>query len=171
MLYLFFVQFLSIIEDRRGRDRIVVGFTTLSMQSVPITTGVVSSNLDQGEVYNIIDKVCQWLTSGRWFSPGTPVSSTNKTDRRDIVEILLKVALSTIKLTTKNHYMVCLSTHAPGVCGNHTHHGGCLTCVMILWLMYTFYLRVTPLTNIFLLASSQLNTSYCAVLVYVVIHF
>ena len=31
-----------------------------------------------------------------WFSLGTPVSSTNKTDRHDIAEILLKVALSTI---------------------------------------------------------------------------
>jgi hypothetical protein len=28
--------------------------------------------------------------AGRWFSPGTPVSSTNKTDRHDITEILLK---------------------------------------------------------------------------------
>jgi hypothetical protein len=32
----------------------------------------------------------------RWFSPNTPVSSTNKTDRHDITEILLKVALNTI---------------------------------------------------------------------------
>ena len=30
--------------------------------------------------------------AGRWFSPGTPVSSTNKTDRHDITQILLKVA-------------------------------------------------------------------------------
>ena len=30
---------------------------------------------------------------------GTPVSSTTKTDRHDITEILLKVALSTIKKT------------------------------------------------------------------------
>jgi hypothetical protein len=44
----------------------------------------------------LCDKVCQWLATGRWFSPGTPVSSTNKTDRHDIAEILLKVALSTI---------------------------------------------------------------------------
>jgi hypothetical protein len=43
-------------------------------------------------------KVCQWLTTGRWFSPGSPVSSTNKTDRHDITEILLKVALNTINL-------------------------------------------------------------------------
>jgi hypothetical protein len=31
------------------------------------------------------------------FFPDTPVSSTNKTDRHDITEILLKVALSSIK--------------------------------------------------------------------------
>ena len=42
------------------------------------------------------DKVCQWLAAGRWFSPGIPVSSTNKTDRHDIAEILLKVAVNTI---------------------------------------------------------------------------
>jgi len=35
--------------------------------------------------------------TGRWFSMGPPVSSTNKTDRHDIIELLLKVALSTIK--------------------------------------------------------------------------
>ena len=40
--------------DRRGRDRMVVGFTTIPMQSVPITTDVMSSNLDQGKVYNIM---------------------------------------------------------------------------------------------------------------------
>jgi hypothetical protein len=44
-----------------------------------------------------------------WFSPGTPVFSKNKTDRHDITEILLKVALNTINQTkpnimlTKNH--------------------------------------------------------------------
>jgi hypothetical protein len=39
-------------SDCRGRGRMVVG--QLHMQSVPITTVVVSSNLDQGEVYNIM---------------------------------------------------------------------------------------------------------------------
>ena len=34
-----------------------------------------------------------------WFSPGIPVSSTNKTDCHDITEILLKVALNTINQT------------------------------------------------------------------------
>jgi hypothetical protein len=36
------------------------------------------------------------LAHGRWFSPGTPASSTTKTGRHDIAEILLKVALNTI---------------------------------------------------------------------------
>jgi hypothetical protein len=39
------------------------------------------------------------IAAGRWFSPDTPVSSTNKTYRHDISEILLQVALSTITLT------------------------------------------------------------------------
>jgi hypothetical protein len=43
--------------------------------------------------------VCQRIATGRWFSPGPLVSSTNKTDRYDITERLLKVALSTIKQT------------------------------------------------------------------------
>jgi hypothetical protein len=46
----------------------------------------------------LCDKVCQWPATGRWFSPSTPVSSTNKNDRHDITEILLKVALNTIIL-------------------------------------------------------------------------
>ena len=52
----------------------------LPMQSVPIATEVVSS-------------------TGQWFSQSTPVSSTNKTDRLDITEILLKVVLNTINQT------------------------------------------------------------------------
>jgi hypothetical protein len=40
---------------------------------------------------------------GRWFSPGTPFSSTNKTDRHDIPEILLKVTLNTIN---QNHLYI-----------------------------------------------------------------
>jgi hypothetical protein len=39
----------------------------------------------------LFDQVCQCLARGWWFSPGTPVSSTNKTDCHDITEILLKV--------------------------------------------------------------------------------
>jgi hypothetical protein len=46
----------------------------------------------------LCDKVYQWLAICRWFSAGTPVSSTNKTGSHDITEILLKVASNTITL-------------------------------------------------------------------------
>jgi len=39
------------------------------------------------------DKVYQLLAHGRWFTPGTPDSSTTNTGRHDIAKILLKVAL------------------------------------------------------------------------------
>jgi hypothetical protein len=43
------------------------------------------------------DKVYQLLSHGRWFSPGTSASSTTKTGRHDIAEMLLIVALNTNK--------------------------------------------------------------------------
>ena len=56
------------------------------------------------------DKVYQLL--GRWFSPGMPASSTFKTGRRDIAEILLKVALSTKDKTNRYiHENIIRSTY------------------------------------------------------------
>ena len=52
----------------------------------------------------LCNKVSQWLVTGRWFSPGTPVSSTNKTDRHNIADIFLKVAFNIITLTIKVDY-------------------------------------------------------------------
>jgi hypothetical protein len=48
------------------------------------------NNVNRYSLKVIIRKV------GRWFSPGTPTSSTTKTGRYDIAEILLKVALNPI---------------------------------------------------------------------------
>jgi hypothetical protein len=42
--------------------------------------------------------------TGQWFSPGTPISSTNIIDRHDITQILLKVALSTINKPTNQPF-------------------------------------------------------------------
>jgi hypothetical protein len=47
----------------------------------------------------LCDKVCQWFAAGQWFSPGTPVFSTNQTNHHNITEILLKVVLNTITPT------------------------------------------------------------------------
>ena len=42
-------------------------------------------------------QVCQWLAVGWWFSPGTPISSTNKIDAVKKNEILLKMAIKKTK--------------------------------------------------------------------------
>ena len=52
------------------------------------------------------DKVHQLLAHGRWFFPGTPVSSTTKTGRHDIAEILLKVALNTKNQTYTATFLI-----------------------------------------------------------------
>jgi hypothetical protein len=72
---------------------------------------IVSLNPANGKVIldtTLCDKLCQWLATGQWFSPGTSVSSTNKTDHHDITEILLKVALNTINVTINSilHIMI-----------------------------------------------------------------
>ena len=90
-------NFLSIDPGvRRGRYRMIVGFST---------TYVISANhhwsywfqCRSGGVYSI--QLYMRLVAGWWYSPGIPVSSTNKTDQHDIPGIALKVALNTITLT------------------------------------------------------------------------
>jgi len=75
------------------------------MQSVPITTKVVSLNPAHGEVYSIQHYVIKFVSdlqqvSG--FLRVLRVSTTNKTDRHNIAEKLLKVALITINLNQTN---------------------------------------------------------------------
>jgi hypothetical protein len=62
------------------------------------------------------DKVYQLLTHGRWFSTGTPASSTTKTGRHDIAEILLKVVLNTIKSNQIKSNQIFTQSNADGCC-------------------------------------------------------
>jgi len=76
----------------RRRHGWIYNYLYLTLQSVPITTKVVSSNPAHGEdVVNttLCDQVCQWLAADLWFFPGISVSSSNKTDSHDIAEKLL----------------------------------------------------------------------------------
>ena len=85
-------------RDRRGGDRMVVGFTTTCAisayhhESCDFEPRSWRGVLDR----TLCDKVCQWLATGRWLSRGTLVSATNKTDLHDITAILLKVTLNTM---------------------------------------------------------------------------
>jgi hypothetical protein len=62
---------------------VVVLTASLPVQSAPITTKVVSLNTVHFEVYSIQHyalKLVSDLRQGRWFYPGTLVSSINKTE-------------------------------------------------------------------------------------------
>jgi hypothetical protein len=87
------------IGDHRGCDRMVGSwiYSYLCNQCLSPLTLWVRIPL-RWDVLNttLYNKVCQWLATDRSFSPGTPVSSTNKTDRHEITEILLKVASNII---------------------------------------------------------------------------
>ena len=79
-------------------------YNYLCYQCLSPLTLWVRTPLRRGELdTTLCDKICQWLATGRWFSLCSPLSSTNKTDRDDIPEILLKVVLNTINQTIPNH--------------------------------------------------------------------
>jgi hypothetical protein len=66
--------------------------TSLSPIRRGFAPGFVNYNKEYTRLAAASDKVYQLLAHGRWFSPA---SSTTKTGRHDIAEILLKVALNT----------------------------------------------------------------------------
>ena len=87
---------------RRGRDRMVVGFTTTCVVGAyHHWCCEFESRSGRGVQHHVIKFVNDLppLKLMLWFSPAIPVSSTNKIDPPDIIEILLKVALNTITLT------------------------------------------------------------------------
>jgi hypothetical protein len=78
----------------------------------------------------LCDKVCHWLVLGRWFSLGPLVSSTYKTDRYDISEILLKVAFNTMAQSNKHPCEVYLIQHYVIQFVSHLRHVGCFLSVL-----------------------------------------
>ena len=91
--------------------------TTLARLS-PIRRGSAPGlvNYKKDALAAAIDNVYQLLAHGRWFSPGTPASSTTKGGRHDIAEILLKVSLSTKNQAIKpSHIHVCVQYYVTQV--------------------------------------------------------
>ena len=89
------------IKDHRGRDHMVVGFTTTYAISA-YRYKVRRSNPTHGEVYSLQHYTIKFVSDLRqvsgflWVLFHTRLSSTNKTDCHNITETLLKVALNTI---------------------------------------------------------------------------
>ena len=88
------------------------------------------------------DKVYQLLSHGRWFSPSTPTSSTTKTGRHDIAEILLKVALNT-KIQIQIHKFDSCSTLSNMFYGSSNVGRELLAmdCQICVWNMYRYCLK------------------------------
>jgi hypothetical protein len=76
----------------------IVGFTTTRANSAYHSLSCVFEPRSWRGVHDTT--LCDKVFSNLWFSPCTPVSPIDKTDRHDITEILLKVALSTINQPT-----------------------------------------------------------------------
>jgi hypothetical protein len=85
--------FISMKRGRRGRDRMVVGFTTTYAINIyhDLSCEFESHSWRAALNTTLCDKVCQWLAKGWRLHP---VSITNKADRHDITE--------TITLTRRN---------------------------------------------------------------------
>ena len=89
------------IWGRRGRDRMVVGFTTTYSISAYHHL-FVRPNPAHGDVYSIQHYVIQFVRDIRQiggFLRVLPFSTSNKTDCHYLAEILAKVALNTITLS------------------------------------------------------------------------
>jgi hypothetical protein len=89
-----------------GSISLVVGLPNNSWK--PITNAAWDRarlcKLQKGCTRYTSDKVYQLFAHGQWFSPGTPASSTTKTGRHDIAEILMKVALKHQKSNQNEMY-------------------------------------------------------------------
>jgi hypothetical protein len=91
----------------------------------------------------LCDKVCQQLTTGWWFSPGSPVSSTNKADPYDITEILLKaITLTLLFLHNVNDY-----NKGQSFSSIYNLSQICLFCFdsVVYWLTKTFTCYASPI--------------------------
>jgi len=99
-------------RDRHGCDHMVVTFTTtfVLVQSVPITTNVVSLNPADGEVYSIQHYVIKFV-SDLWQVGGFlwVLRFPPPTDHHYITEILLKVTLNTITKLPHFNLLWCSS--------------------------------------------------------------
>ena len=134
-------------RGRRGRDNMVVGFTTTCAISAyhhescgfePCSwRGVLDTTL--------CDEACQWFVTGRWFSSGTPVSPTNKTDRHDITEILLKLALNTRKEKKSILDFWVFNKHRKYINTSHNDTRRFYGFFMFIFIIYSFILCLVPL--------------------------
>jgi hypothetical protein len=81
----------------------LIAILILTFYNIQPTQAMWSLKIVKVSIYTpLCDKYCQWLAACRWFSLGTLVSSTNKTECHYTTEIFLKMASN----TTSPHQLV-----------------------------------------------------------------
>jgi hypothetical protein len=78
-----------------GIDHNAIVRPDINFLPIKLLPRILTSSSNTTRLAATSDKVYQLLAHGRWFSLGTPASSTTKTGHHDIAEILLKVAFNT----------------------------------------------------------------------------
>ena len=99
VLCIIFIRLYDLVLIMKGYSR----YYWISLYNIPIWYIYIQSKFCS---------LSQWPAAFRWSSPTTPIFSTNKTDRHDITEILLKVALNTITINFSLPFSV--TVHLPG---------------------------------------------------------
>jgi hypothetical protein len=105
--------------------------------------------------------VNQLLVHGRWFSPGTPDSSTTKTGRHDIAEILLKMALNTIKSNQVKSWLGTNASISGGVIFDSCANTYPLSEMMCILLFYYCSYKNNTKAIVTLIYHKIPNTSIC----------
>ena len=100
----------------RGRDRIYIYIYGIWIYIYPCNQCISPLMLCvrisiRARCTTLCDKVCQWLATDRWFFPSPPVSSSNKTDRHDITEILLKWIFVLSSITGISSSVISVLSH------------------------------------------------------------
>jgi len=102
--------------------------------------------------------------TGLWFSQSNLVSSTNKTDRHDITEILLKVTLNTITLTPIIIFPLVVSEEKNETSNASRHRCKLMTSISHLNMLYTFCTSVGWIMFLYLstplIIGERLHTLY-----------
>jgi hypothetical protein len=134
-------------RGRRDRNRMIVEFTTTYAVSAYHLYSCEFESRSWRDVLDttLSDKVSQWLATGRWYIPGTPVSPT-KTDSHYITDILLKVALNIITLTL---------THCVKTLGHMCRIG--LVCLFLRYL--SLYIKIDIFTFMLINVRHGINTA------------
>jgi len=135
------MTFTDILVGRRCLDRMVFGFTTTYVISA---YHHLSCEFESRSCRDILDTTLYDKVTCDRFSPGIPVSSTNKTERHDITEILLKVALNTINTNTNTHVVIffvqLFTINSMLSC--------CSSCMSGQWfLVHLLIINITPLSG------------------------